>query len=189
MQNITPSSEADTFGGLPQPDDIPETHRSEAAAAYIMMFSGMYFPLPLIEIVMSVIYYNYWKRKSSFHAFHSYQAMISQLPISVLNYGFLAWAIVLIVRAVKGGGDEMTVLWSYYTGPLFLVVFWSVIGLNVIYIILSLTAYKRALRGHFFYLPLFGGVSYRRFFGPHAVAFQEKHKKKTSNLPPGSNRR
>jgi uncharacterized membrane protein len=189
MQDYMPSSETEPFGGLPQPDAIPEKHRTEAAAAYIMMFSGMYFPVPLIEIVMSLIYYNYWKRESRFHAFHSYQAMVSQLPISILNYGFLAWVIVLIVRAVReasGTGADGAALWGYFSGGLFLIAFWCVVGLNLIYIILSLVAYKKASKGRFFYLPFFGRVSYDRFFGPHAVAFKGKPQKEASNLPPGS---
>ena len=167
MMDNTPLFRGSDFRRAPPARFNSERHRTEAAAAYIMMFSGMYFPIPLIEIVMSLIYYNYWKRESRFHAFHSYQAMISQLPVSIMNYGFLAWVIVLIVRAVKamsGEGADAAVLWSYFKGPLFLILFWSVIGLNLVYIILSLIAYNKASKGRFFYLPIFGRISYDRFF-------------------------
>jgi len=179
----------ETTQELPQPDAIPEKSRSEAAAAYIMMFSGLYFPVPFIEILMSLIYYNYWKRESRFHAFHSYQAMISQLPVSLLNNGLLAWFIVLIVQAVKalsGTGSDFDSVWGFFTGPLFVIFFGAVIALKLLYIILSLVAYKKASRGRFFYLPLFGRISYNRFFGPHAVEFKERSKREGSNLPPGS---
>jgi len=192
MNENTPLSDAEKFAELPQPDSIPDKHRSEASGAYIMMFSGMYFPLPLIEVVMSLIYYNYWKRESRFHAFHCYQAMISQLPVTVLNNGLLVWFIVLIVRIIKGiGGDEtdFAVLWSYFKDPRFLLFFWCVVALNLIYIILSLIAYKMASKGRFFYIPIFGEISYNRFFGPHAVRFKEKRNNDAPNLPPGSSSR
>jgi len=189
MNENTPFSQKNTSGGLPQPDTIPEKARAEASGAYIMMFSGLYLPIPLIEVVMSLVYYNYWKRESRFHAFHCHQAMISQLPVSILNNGLLVWIIVLIVRFFKGlsgAESEVTLLWSSFTAPRFVLFFWTVIALNLIYIVLSLIAYRRAAKGRFFYFPLFGEISYNRFFGPDAVTFNDKRNDETPNLPPGS---
>jgi len=52
--------------------------------------------------------------------------------------------------------------------------------------VLSLIAYRRAAKGRFFYFPLFGEISYNRFFGPEAVTFKDKLPDNAPNLPPGS---
>jgi len=164
---------------LPQPEDIPRQEREQASGSYIMMFAGLYIPLPFIEIVMSIIYYFYYKRKSRFVAFHSYQSLITQLPITFFNTIVTVWLIVGI--------------WHYYkynnTGMIFKIYFWIflifVVLWNLIYIIYSLVASFKANKGRLFYMLLFGRFAYAKYYSQNAVdEYEEIEKKNITNKPP-----
>ncbi|MBN1410268.1 MAG: hypothetical protein JW969_05435 [Spirochaetales bacterium] len=167
---------------LPQPEDIPEQARDQASGAYILMFAGLYIPLPFSEIVTSLVYYFYLRTRSQFLAFHTYQAFITQIPISILNTGLVVWVIINAVNWFsKVNIDGVT----SFTGPVFWIYFWFVIAYNIVYIILSLIAYKKAIKGNLFYMPVIGGIAYEKFFGPNAVTFVKKEKKETNQPPKG----
>src|SRR5512137_1316781 len=87
---------------VPQPDEVSKQEKEDAFGSYIMMFAGTYFPFPLIEILMAAIYYNYHKRKSRFVAFHSWQSLLLQIPVSLVSLGVVVWGLVLGVFSILG---------------------------------------------------------------------------------------
>ncbi len=144
---------------LPQPDEIPAGERDDAMAAYLMMFASLAIglPLPLVNLIASLVYWLVNRKTSRFVAFHSLQSLLSHLPVTIVNAGLVAWTVAAIVGPVR-------------FGPAF---FWFLaftVLLNVAYIVISIVALVHAHKGRFFYIPLFGRVSFYRLFRPRAEA-------------------
>jgi uncharacterized Tic20 family protein len=163
---------------LPQPEEITRREREDAAGSYIMMFSGLYLPIPLSEVVMSIAYYLYFKKKSRFTAFHSYQSLITQLPMSFFNTVLTVW---VIINAVEYFSKKTTTGFQNYIFIIFIifVVLW-----NLIYIVFSFIGYFKAGKGKLYYIPLFGKFAYTKFFGPNAKDYTPKEKSVDVNTPP-----
>jgi uncharacterized membrane protein len=161
---------------LPQPDEITKRDKDDAMGAYLMMFAAMGagLPLPLINLLAAVIYYYINKKKSRYVAFHAYQSLITQIPISVLNAGLLFWLLRILLM----------------TSPVFnssFFIYLSFAGLwNLIYMVLSIVASVKARRGHLYYMLLFGPIAFNRFYGKIALERQLIQDKDNSgvNLPP-----
>ena len=62
---------------IPQSDQVTKQEREDAFGSYIMMFASFYIPIPLVEIPAAGIYYQYFKRKSRFVAFHALQSSMT----------------------------------------------------------------------------------------------------------------
>jgi uncharacterized Tic20 family protein len=144
---------------LPQPDEIPAGERDDAMAAYLMMFASLAIglPLPLVNLVASLVYWLVNRKTSRFVAFHSLQSLLSHLPVTVVNAGLVAWTIAAIASPVRFGA-------AFFWFLAFTVL------LNIAYIVISIVALVHAHKGRFFYIPFFGRVSYLRLYGPRAEA-------------------
>jgi uncharacterized Tic20 family protein len=144
---------------LPQPDEVPESERDDAMAAYFMMFASLAIglPLPLVNLAASLVYWLVNRRTSRFVAFHSLQSLLSHLPVTLANAGLVGWTVAAVVSPVR-------------FGPAF---FWYLaftVLLNIAYIVISIIALVQARKGRFYYMPVFGRISFLRVYGPKAEA-------------------
>ncbi len=140
---------------LPQPDEITERERDDALGSYLMMFASLAIgvPIPLLNLVASVIYFLVNRKTSQFVAFHALQALLSHIPVVLLNAGVVAWLITNLATHESS--------WAWF--------FWYLLftGLvNLTYIIWSIVALINASKGRFFYMPVFGRISFARYYGP-----------------------
>jgi uncharacterized membrane protein len=144
-----------------QPDDIPIREREDAMGSYLMMFGALAagLPLPILNLLAAYIYYHINAKKSRFIKFHCLQSLLSQLPTSLLNAGFIFWTIRIILHegnieshdAFEGFGDQTDLYWGYL---------WTVVGANILYIIFSIIGAVKARKGQFYYFVFFGRLSY-----------------------------
>jgi len=166
-------SSADTPGSfrLPQPDEIPERDKEDAMGAYLMMFASLAIglPIPLVNLIASVIYFFVNRKNSLFAAFHSLQALLTHIPVVLLNAGTVAWVIVNLV--VKPA----------YAGGFFWYLFFTIL-VNLAYIIWSIVALVRARKGRFVYFPLIGRFCFGRYYGPDAE--RRRRPRQWENKPP-----
>lgn len=156
------------FYSIPQPDEISEREKEDATGAYLMMFAtvAIGIPLPLVNIISSVVYYFVNRNKGLFVKFHSLQSLYSQLPVSLLNSYLVIWAIVNLIK----DNPFTNVFWG-------LVI--TAVVITIIYFIFSIIAAVRAHQGRFYYFIFFGKLSYWQ-------AFRKKEKIPVSyqNKPP-----
>lgn len=161
---------------LPQPGDISQREKDDAMASYLMMFASwaVGLPLPLVNLVASVVYYAVNRKASKFVAFHSLQSLLSQVPVSLLNAGVVGWGIGLLV---KGGAADGAAggLW-----PFLGYVFFTAAA-NVLYLVFSIVALVHANKGRFYYLPFFGRLAFDRHYG---AASAERSRPAWVNRPP-----
>jgi uncharacterized membrane protein len=166
-------SSIDTSGGvrLPQPEEIPERDKEDAMGAYLMMFASLAIglPIPLVNLIASMIYFFVNRKNSVFAAFHSLQALLTHIPVVLLNAGMVGWLVGSLV--VKDG----------FAHAFFWYLFFTILA-NLAYIIWSIVALVRARKGRFVYFPLIGRFCFGRYYGPNA----EKHRrpKQWENKPP-----
>lgn len=141
------------YHSLPQPDEIEIRVKEDAMGAYFMMFatSAIGMPLPILNLVAAVIYYYVNKSKGKFVQFHTLQSLWSQVPVTLLNSGLVAWTIVNFVKDLDFS--------SYYWGYLVMV------GIaNLLYFIFSLVGAVRARKGQFYYFLFFGKLAYHMVY-------------------------
>jgi uncharacterized membrane protein len=163
---------------IPQSEQVTKQEREDAFGSYIMMFASFYIPIPLVEIPAAGIYYQYYKRKSRFVAFHALQSFLLQIPISLVSFGVVVWGIVMGVRAAmdKAPGMVQLIAWLVSMG--------LVVGGNIAYIVLSLRAAFHAKKGRITYLPWAGPLAYDRVFGPGRIEIGPKPQNIPPNEPP-----
>ena len=79
---------------LPQPEEIAEREKEDAMAAYLMMFASLAIglPIPLVNLIASFIYFFVNRKSSPFVAFHSLQALLTHVPVVLLNAGLVGMA-------------------------------------------------------------------------------------------------
>lgn len=117
--------------------------------AYLMMFAAVAvgLPLPVINLIAAVIYYFVNRKKSRFVHFHSLQALLSQIPTTLINWGLVVWA-----------------LWIVFTDLTLTPEFWSYAILaavaTVFYFVVSMIAAYKARQGKMYYFLLFGKLAY-----------------------------
>jgi uncharacterized membrane protein len=148
---------------LPQPDDISQREKDDAMGAYLMMFAtwAVGLPLPAINLIAAYIYFMTNRKRSRFVAFHCYQSLLSQLPVTACNVGLIGWLVRnLITEAV------FTPAFFYYLAFTVLV--------NILYVIYSIIALVRAVNGRFYYMPIFGRSAFERYYGPDAVELADR---------------
>ena len=150
-------------GTLPQPGEIPERQREDAMGAYLMMFASLALglPIPLLNLVASVIYFFVNRKSGRFVAFHALQALLSHIPVVLLNAGVIGWLIAVLVIPPH---DAFGAAFFWY-------LFFSVLA-NLAWIIWSIVALVHARRGHFVYMPVIGRLCFARYYGPGAGARQ-----------------
>jgi uncharacterized membrane protein len=157
---------------LPQPNEITEREKDDAMGAYLMMFASLAIglPIPLLNLIASVIYFLVNKKTSPFVAFHALQALLSHIPIVLLNAGVAAWLITNLVTHAAS--------WAWFLWYLFFTIL-----VNLTYIVWSIVALIHANKGRFFYMPVFGRISFARYYGPRA-ARQPREPRTWENKPP-----
>jgi len=156
---------------LPQPHELSAIEKDDAMGAYLMMFAawGAGLPLPLLNLIAAVIYFFINKKQSRFVAFHAYQSLITQIPISILNAGVVFWLIAILFFKYLSFDPPFFIY-------LFFVIFW-----NLIYTIFSLVACAKARKGQFYYFIFFGRIAFEQYYGEKA---QRKKEKEVKNIPP-----
>jgi uncharacterized membrane protein len=156
---------------LPQPADLTEREKEDAMGAYLMMFAawGAGFPLPGVGLIASIIYYYINKKASNFAAYHSYQALLTHIPISLVNAAAVIWGVVLFM-------EHSHVYLRHYAAFGLFAAIW-----NVLYMAFSIRACVRARKGRFFYFWVFGRLAFATYYLPPRTA---KAVRDERNLPP-----
>ena len=156
---------------IPQPDEITEREREDAMGAYLMMFAavGVGLPLPFVSLLASVIYFYINKKKSDFVAFHAFQSLITQIPISIINAISIFWLIKLFINQFQNVDNFL--IYLIFAGIM-----------NLLYFTFSIIGAVRARKGRFYYFLFFGRISFSVYYGPRTV--KRKKNKLLSNLPP-----
>ena len=144
---------------LPQPGEIPERQKEDAMGAYLMMFASLALglPIPLLNLIASVIYFFVNRKNGDFVAFHALQALLSHVPVVLLNAGVIGWLIGILVTPPHDA-----------FGPGFFFFLFFVVLVNLAWIVWSIVALVHARKGHFFYMPLIGRMCFARYYGPKA---------------------
>ena len=157
---------------LLQPEELSQREKEDAMGAYLMMFAalGAGLPLPIINLIAAVIYYYVNKKASRFVRFHTHQALISQIPTTLMNAIALFWGLRIVFS------DEWF-LTDIYKGYLV-----AVVLANVLYFVFGIIGAVKAHNGKMYYLLLFGKISYHTVF---LIRPEENNKEsKIENLPP-----
>lgn len=159
------------FHPLQQPEEISEREKEDAMGSYLMMFAAVAIglPLPIINLIASVIYYFVNRKKSRFIHFHCLQALLTQIPTTLINWGAVIWSVTIIF------GDRTTteLFWAY-------VVF---AGLSTfLYFVVSLIAAYKARQGKMYYFLVFGNFAYQ--FAYRVRASDTTNNTEPVNKPP-----
>jgi uncharacterized membrane protein len=156
---------------LPQPAELSNREKEDAMGAYLMMFAawGAGLPVPLLGLIASIIYFYVNKKSSRFTAFHAFQALLTHIPISVLNAACVIWGFLLFL---VGRWHPDIHFWAFclFCG------IW-----NTLYMIFSIIACVRAHKGRFYYFWIFGRLAFARYYGPSRT--ESIHEER--NVPPG----
>ena len=157
---------------LPQPEEVSKGERGDATASYLMMFGSSIatLPLPIVNLVAAIVFFLVHRNKSRFVAFHSYQSMLGQIPVSLLNMSVIAWAVYTFFN------EGSWVLVGGYA---------ALVGVvNVVYMVISLIAASKAHKGQVHYMPVFGKHAFERYYGPHARPLNDLPEALPPNRPP-----
>jgi uncharacterized Tic20 family protein len=156
------------FHPIPQPDELDTREKEDASGAYLMMFAttALGLPLPIVNMIASIVYYFVNRSKGRFVQFHALQSMYSQLIVTAINSYLVIWAIVNLVK-----------------DNIFTNVFWGLAiaaGIfNIVYFIFSIIGAVRAHKGRFYYFIFFGRLAFVQVYSR-----KEKEQEKPVNLPP-----
>jgi len=155
---------------LPQPDEVTTREREDAMGGYLMMFAALAvgLPLPIINLIASVVYFYVNKGKSKFVHFHSLHSLLAQIPTTLLNAGFVFWTIRIFFYDWEKS--------DYYIGYI-----WMVVIANLLYFIFSIVAAMRARKGRFYYFLFFGRLAYEVVYKVR----EGEQKAPAANKPPG----
>ncbi len=153
---------------IPQPEDITVSEREDAMGAYLMMFASLAagLPLPIINLVASIVYYFVNRDKGKFVHFHCLHSLYAQIPTSLLNAGAMFWGLRILFKTLPF--DD--------TFKVYLVV---VALANLLYFIFSIVAAVRARQGRFFYFVFFGKIAFQQVY-----TAEDRNEKVVSNEPP-----
>ena len=144
----------DRYHPLPQPDELTAREKEDAMGAYLMMFAsiGAGLPLPIINLIASIIYFSVNAKKSRFIRFHCHQSLFSQLPTSLMNAGLLFWTFQIFIF----DNYEFN---NTYIGYLVMVAVF-----NLAYFIISIVGSVKARKGQMYYFIFFGRLAYEHAF-------------------------
>ena len=138
---------------LPQPGEIEVRVKEDAMGAYLMMFAttAMGLPLPILNLVASIVYYYVNRDKGKFVQFHMLQSLYSQIPVSLLNSGLVVWTVVNLVME----SDFTSMYWGYLV---------MTAAADLIYFAFSIVGAVRARKGLFYYFVFFGKAAYHQVY-------------------------
>lgn len=162
---------------IEQPEEIPVREREDAMGAYLMMFGALAagLPLPIINLIASVVYYFINKDKSKFVKFHALQSLYSQLPTTLMNAGLIFWTLqILSVGLVETPFESFATANDIYWGYLY-----TTLTANIVYVVFSFIGAYKARKGLLYYFIFFGKLAYHQAY---KIKIQEKSI--MENLPP-----
>lgn len=139
---------------LPQPDDLTAREKEDAMGAYLMMFAsiGAGLPLPIINLIASVIYYFVNSKKSRYIKFHCHQSLFSQLPTSLMNAGLMFWFLQIVIY------DNADFNNNFFGYAIMVLVF------NLVYFVISIVGAVKARKGQVYYFLFFGRLAYEHAY-------------------------
>ncbi len=145
---------------LEQPDELTIREKEDAMGAYLMMFAalGAGLPLPVINLIAAVIYYYINKSKSRFVRFHSYQALISTIPTTLINAGAMFWGLRILIY-------EDWHVTNNFKGYVI-----AAIIANLAYFVIGIIAAIKARKGMYYYYIFFGKIAYQKVFAIREAA-------------------
>lgn len=148
----------EAYHPVPQPEEVTKREREDGMGAYLMMFAGIAagLPLPILNLLASIIYWAVNKGKSRFVKFHCLQSLWSQLPTTLLNAGLFYWTVRILILDRLDFNDQ-------YFGYLAMVII-----TNVVYFIFSIVGAIQARAGKMYYFVFFGRLSYQQAFAVSA---------------------
>lgn len=128
---------------LPEPGEFSAQERSEAVNSYIMMLASWLFslPLPFVGLLTGIIYYVLHKNESNFVSFHSLQALLALVPVTLINAGWIFWILFLFLNSFENLNSFLV-----YAGFAFII--------NILYMFFSIKAALRARKGFYFFFML-----------------------------------
>lgn len=141
------------FYPVPQPTDIPEREKEDAMGAYLMMFAAVAIglPLPIINLIAAIIYYFLNRDKSRFIHFHSLQALLSQIPTTLVNWALVIWGVRIFLT-------DLTLSEEFWTFAIFA-------GCcTLFYFVMNLIAAFKARQGRMYYFLFFGKIAFEYAF-------------------------
>ncbi len=155
---------------IPQPDELSTREKEDALGGYLMMFAAFAvgLPLPIINLIASVVYYFVNKGNTRFVRFHTLQALLSQIPTTILNAGFTFWT----VRIIFFDWETSQYYWAYIC---------MVTLANLWYAVTCIIGAIKARKGLMFYMLFFGIVAYRQVF---TKSIADSNEVILSNRPP-----
>ncbi len=148
----------EAYHPVPQPEEVTKREREDGMGAYLMMFAGIAagLPLPILNLLASIIYWAVNKSKSRFVKFHCLQSLWSQLPTTALNAVLFYWTLRNVIVYEMEFSDS-------YFGYLAMV-----IVVNIIYFIFSIIGAIQARAGKMYYFVFFGRLAYQQSFAINA---------------------
>jgi uncharacterized Tic20 family protein len=157
---------------VPQPADLSRKEKDDAMGGYLMMFAalGAGLPLPIINLIASVIYYYTNKSNSRFVRFHTFQALMSQVPLTLANGVCVFWGLRIAISS------------SWHMNDFFKAYALSLLAANLIYLIFGIISAVKASRGRMYYYWFFGHWAYEKVFSVKNDVIKEI----PVNLPPRS---
>jgi uncharacterized Tic20 family protein len=160
----------ENFYPLPQPAEITIREKEDAMGAYLMMFAALAvgLPLPIINLIAALIYYYVNKSNSRFVKFHAFQALISQIPTTIMNGIGLGWGL----RIAFSDSWHMNNAFKGYVAMALIA--------DIAYFVWGIIAAIKARKGHFYYFMLFGRIAYVKVF----TVRQQNEATMTTNKPP-----
>ncbi len=137
-----------------QPEEISIREKEDAMGSYLMMFAALAIglPFPSLNLIAAVIYYFINRSKGRFVHFHILQSLYSQIPTSLLNIGFVAWIIRMIVNDNFHFSD-------FFLGYLLLTA-----TVNLTYIVFSIIAAVKARKGQMYYFMVIGELAFKQAY-------------------------
>ncbi|MEO9966491.1 MAG: DUF4870 domain-containing protein [Reichenbachiella sp.] len=159
------------YHDLEQPAQLSKKEKEDAMGAYLMMFAaiGAGLPLPIINLIASVIYYFVQKNNTRFVRFHSLQSLWSQIPTTLVNAGAMYWTLQIFFFENHSTSD-------LYFGYLIMMVV-----LNLIYFAFSIVGAVQARNGKMYYFLFFGKLCYHQVYQIREI---NENDSANVNLPP-----
>lgn len=137
--------------------DLKESELEKASLAYLMtlMVGFVGLPLPIVNLLGTVLYLLLNKSKSQFVRFHQMQAVLSQIPIVAMNSVGLGWTISII-----WGDNYMSNLYLGYVS--------AVLVFNLTDFVYNIIAASRVRKGEWYSFLVFGLLSRKLVFSQNS---------------------
>jgi uncharacterized Tic20 family protein len=155
---------------LPQPEELSRKEKDDAMGGYLMMFAalGAGLPLPIINLIASIIYYYTNKSNSRFVRFHTLQALLSQIPLTLANGVCVFW------------GIRIALTTTWHLNEFFIGYACMLAVANILYLVFGIISAIKANKGRMYYYWFFGHYAYEKVFLVRA----EEPNQAPVNLPP-----